>query len=224
MKELIELLRKDYDKKTLTFSGGSFIITLIFAAYNGFLGVRYGSLWYGSICIYYLILSLIREFLLLSEWRIEKNGSGKGRPRRTVFLIASGAVFLLNAAMILPVSMMVKLEKPVGITLVPALAMAAYTVYKVVIASVNMKRKSRSDNLIVRELRTINFVDALFSIISLQNTLIVVNSEDFSRNVFILSAISSAAILLAILLIELVSIIAELRRGLRRRNSGEAAE
>ena len=83
--------------------------------------------------------------------------------------------------------------------------MAAYTTYKVIMASVNLKRRKRSSNRLIRLLRTISFVDALVSILSLQNTLIMVNMKNESTEMLTLSAITSAAIMLAVLAISIAA-------------------
>ena len=91
-------------------------------------------------------------------------------------------------------------------TLIPAIAMAAYTVYKVVIGSLNLKRKNRSENLLVRFLRTINFMDALVSIVTLQNTLIMVNTSGDKRTMLPLTAVSSGLIWAAIVILSIVNL------------------
>ena len=52
--------------------------------------------------------------------------------------------------------------------------MAAYTTYKVVLAAIGLKRSKRTESLAEKALRTIAFTDALVSVLTLQNTLIVV--------------------------------------------------
>ena len=92
-------------------------------------------------------------------------------------------------------------------TLIPAITMAAYTTYKVVMASVNLKRRKRSSDRLVRLLRTINFIDALVSVLSLQNTLIMVNMKGDGSEMLTLSAITSAAIMLAVLALSIAAMI-----------------
>lgn len=92
-------------------------------------------------------------------------------------------------------------------TLIPAIAMAAYTTYNVVMSSVNLKRRKRSSDRLVRLLRTINFIDALVSVLSLQNTLIMVNMKGDGSEMLTLSAITSAAIMLAVLAISVAAMI-----------------
>ncbi len=63
-------------------------------------------------------------------------------------------------------------------------------------------RRSRAYPPLIHELRTINLIDAFVSILTLQNTLIMVNSDAGEENSMItLSAITSALIYLAIIII-----------------------
>lgn len=86
--------------------------------------------------------------------------------------------------------------------LIPAIAMAVYTTYKITMASIHIQKQTRNNrnNVLVAELRTINFIDALVSILTLQNTLIMVNqTKSSAHDMLILSAVSSAVIYIVIL-------------------------
>jgi RnfABCDGE-type electron transport complex G subunit len=107
----------------------------------------------------------------------------------------------------MPVSLMVMRMKPVGMTLIPAIAMASYTTYKIVMASVNLKRRKKSENRLVRLLRTTGFIDALVSILTLQNTLIMVNAAGDGTEMLALSAVTSAAIMTAILALSVAALV-----------------
>ena len=78
-------------------------------------------------------------------------------------------LLVLDLALILPVSMMVVLEKPVDLGLIPAIAMAAYTTWKVTAASLHIGRLRRNPggNILLAELRTVNFIDALVAVLTL---------------------------------------------------------
>ena len=208
---MIERLKTDTDFRAAVFSSGTLLITLVFAVYNGFLGIRYSSLWHGSICAYYILLSLIRVFILLAKKRIVKQDNKEQR-RRKVFLISGAVLLLINIAMIVPTAMMVTFEKPVNMTLIPALAMAVYTTIKVIMAVRQLKHRSESGNPLVRELWTINVVDAALSVISLQNTLIMVAGDAGDRGLFILSAISSGIIILGTIAMEVFLFVREIKR------------
>ena len=196
----------DYDFKTFINSSGSMMATAAFAAYNGFLGVAHASPWHGSICVYYALLLLLRMIVIRTE-RLSNGRPDADRRRGRAGVTASALLLLLNLCLIGPFFLMVRQEKPVTLTLIPAIAMAAYTTWKVTMAAVNLKRRGRSVNCLVRFLRTINFIDALLSIVTLQNTLIMVNDADGGKAMLPLVATTSGLIwaaMLALTISELV--------------------
>lgn len=207
----------DYDFKTFINSSGSMLVTAAFAAYNGFLGVAHGSAWHGSICVYYLLLLLLRLIVLRAE-RLSNGRPDADQRRGRAVLIASALLLLLNLCLIGPFFLMVRQEKPVTLTLIPAIAMAAYTTCKVTMAAVNLKRKGRSANCLVRFLRTINFIDALLSIVTLQNTLIMVNDAEEGKSMLPLVATTSGVIWAAMLALSIGELVGEWKyvRGMRR--------
>ena len=206
VKQFFDRWKTDYDFKTVAAALGSLFVTALFALYNGFLGVYHASLWHGSICVYYLVLVGLRTMIIAAR----RNADRRTEPERaqTKVYVASAAMLLfLNLCLIVPVSLMVVRQKPVDMSLIPAITMAAYTTYKVVMASVNLKRRKRSSDRLVRLLRTISFIDALVSVLSLQNTLIMVNMKGDGSEMLTLSAITSAAIMLAALTLSVAAMI-----------------
>lgn len=203
IRRFLDRRKADYDFKTVTAALISLIVTAAFALYNGFLGVYHSSLWHGSICVYYLVLVALRLLIVTSVNRNSK------RSARTV---SAALLLFLNLCLIVPVSLMVVRQKPVSMTLIPAITMAAYTTYKVVLASVNLKRRKRSENSLVRLLRAIGFIEALVSILTLQNTLIMVNADGDGPEMLALTAVTSAAIMLAVLALSVSEMIKAVRQ------------
>ncbi|MBQ2154593.1 MAG: hypothetical protein II437_05990 [Oscillospiraceae bacterium] len=206
VKQFFDRWKTDYDFKTVTAALGSLFVTALFALYNGFLGVYHASLWHGSICVYYLVLVGLRTMIIAARKNAERKADLK-RAQKKVYIASAALLLFLNLCLVVPVSLMVLRQKPVNMSLIPAIAMAAYTTYKVVMASVNLKRRKRSSNRLVRLLRTISFIDALVSVLSLQNTLIMVNMKDDGSEMLTLTAITSAAIMLTVLVLSVVAMI-----------------
>lgn len=198
VKQFFDRWKTDYDFKTVTAALASLFVTALFALYNGFLGVYRASLWHGSICVYYLVLVILRGIIISSRSRTDRSSTPE-RFRKRIYITSAALLLLLNVCLIVPVSLMVVRQKPVDLTLIQAIAMAAYTTYKVIMASVNLKNRKRSVDSLVRLLRTISFIEALVSVLTLQNTLIMVNMKSESSEMLTLSAITSAAIMLAVL-------------------------
>ena len=152
--------------------------------------------------MFYLLLVVIRGIILLTEYRIKsEREEEKQRRRRKTFLITSVLLLLLNLSLMLPISLMVLLQNQVNIGKIPAIAMAAYTTYKITMALIHIRRQ-KIYHVLIRELRTINLIDALVSILTLQSTLIMVNSGPAEEtNMLTLSSISSAAIYIVIIIV-----------------------
>ncbi len=206
VKQFFDRRKTDYDFKTVTAALGSLAVTALFALYNGFLGVYHDSLWHGSICVYYLVLVILRTTVIAGGKKAERMAE-PNRAQTKVYIASAALLLFLNVCLAVPVSLMVALQKPVDMTLIPAITMAAHTTYKVIMASVNLKRRIRSSDRLVRLLRTINFIDALVSVLSLQNTLIMVNMKGDGSEMLTLTAISSAAIMLTVLALSVAAMI-----------------
>ena len=163
----------------------------------------------------------IRGMVLLTEKRGQAQSEvERDRCRRRTFLISSLFLLALDLSLMLPIAMMVVLDKPVIMGLIPAIAMAAYTTWKITMASlhINWQRRRASGNILIAELRTVNLIDALVAILTLQNTLIMVKRTDARENSMLpVSAASSAVIYVVIVVITLRM----LYRGLRQINRQE---
>ncbi len=211
VKSFLGRWKAEYDFKTYIATAGSLAATLVFAFYNGYLGARHASLWYGTICIYYILLTILRGSIVLAAKRIDRLEEREA-VRNKAFLAISLLLLILNISLVVPLSIMVRQQKPVSLTLIPAIVMAAYTTYKVIMASVNLRKRRVSSDSLVWLLRTITFIDALVSILTLQNTLIMVNSDGDSRSMLPLTAITSALVWIAVLLLSVHSIVKGVRQ------------
>lgn len=204
-KEFIYRWRIDYDFNTVISAFGSLLVTTVFALYNGFIGISHSSLWHGAICVYYIILVIFRGMIVLARRKILFSQDSE-KARNKVYMVAAVLLLILNFSLIIPVSLMVRQQKPVNLSLIPAISMAVYTTYKIIMASINLKRRKNSADSLIRLLRTINFIDALVSILTLQNTLIMVNSKTSSITMTRLATITGASVLLIILFLSVGAI------------------
>lgn len=199
---LLQAWREDYICRTLLGAAVSFVCTALFALYNGYLGIRYGSIWHGSIGGFYLLLAMIRGMVLLTEKRNQTRPAAmQHHCRYRAFFISSILLLVLDLALILPISMMAVLDKPVSMGLIPAIAMAVYTTWKITMASIHIRRQRRrpSGNILVAELRTVNFIDALVAILTLQNTLIMVNQGTSDQSAMLPVSAASSGVIYAVI-------------------------
>lgn len=215
IKRMFDEWKNDYIFKTVAGSFFSFMITVVFALYNGFLGIYIRSIWNESMCIFYLLLALTRGLILLFGKKSKGRGSGK-KPysRYGIFIISTVMLLVFNIAVIFPIYLMVMFRKPVNMGLIPAIGMAAYTTYKITMSVIHIfvQKRRGNNNIFIEELRTINFIDALVSILTLQNTLIMVKMEHVTERMLSLCAVSSGVIYIIIVSITIRLLVSGIRR------------
>lgn len=146
--------------------------------------------------------------ILLTEKKARaEEETGAESLRRRMFVICSALLLLLNLCLIGPLMLLVKQQRPVHMALIPAIAMAAYAFDKITLASINLVKRKRSENCLVRLLRSINFIDALLSIMTLQNTLIMVAGKGDRLSGLQLAAVTSWMMWLIIVVLSVSGLI-----------------
>jgi len=194
IKTILYRRKSDYDFKTYLAAFRSLIVTTAFTIYNGVLGFLHSSVWYFCICIYYTLLILLRlSITVLEQIAIRKNIEPEVY-RRKIFIFISILLILLNLCLIGPLITLVKQQKPVDMSMIPAIAMAAYTFYKITMSIIHYKKSRRSNNILIRQSRLINLIDAMFSIVVLQSTLIMASTGGDKYTLLPLTATSSGLI------------------------------
>lgn len=215
IKKLLERWKTEYDFKTFITASGMLAMNVIFAFYNGFLGIYRSSLWHGTICVYHIILILLRGTILLSAKKIYERKE-QDSAKHKVYLRVSVLLLIVNICLVVPIVLIIKQQTYVNMSQFSANAIAAFTVYKIIIASSHLKKRKVSSDCLTQMLRTINFIDALVSILTLQNTLIMVHSGGGDLRLIPLTSVSSTVIWCIILFLSISSI----TKGVRQIRSG----
>lgn len=183
----------------------SAICTAAFTLYHAFLGLWHASVWHGSICTFYALLTAVRGNILLSERRVRTQPHmQRARSSRRTARVNALLLVALDALLVLPIAMLAILARPVRMGRVGAIALAAYTCWKVASAIVHARRQQRNAcaDILTRQLGGVHIIDALFGILTLQNVLITVNRQGAACNPILpVSALSSAVIYAAIVVI-----------------------
>ena len=207
LKGLMEMQRKDYLLKTVTLSIVSMLVGFAFALYNGVLGIVCRSLWNGAICVYYFLLAVIRA-IIVSLHRKEATGRQErsAAHRRMTYFATHMVLILMNISLVVPAAVMVTGGRSYTYGLIPAIAMAAYTTYRITMSIIHFRKSRHNANILAAELRTINVIDSLVAVLTLQNALIVTNGG-MTDAMQTLSAWTSAGILVIIAVITVQSLL-----------------
>lgn len=166
-------LYDDYQFRTVVFTAGSLLFNMIFAVFNGAIGMMSRSAWYITLAVYYLMLGIMRfwtvsygkrvsameqtQALRLKEIRIYRNCS--------ILSILMTAV--LGGMVILTVHSQGGKHYP-GITIY---VIALYTFIKVPMAVANRIKTAKMKSPLLVTIRNIGYADACVSVLSLQTAM-----------------------------------------------------
>lgn len=220
-------LKNDYEFRTLVASVFSALLTFVFAGYNVVLGVMHGTVWNICIAVYYFLLVFMKFTLAIAEKRYHDAGltEEERRNRREKFLLwKSVMLFIIDLSLLAPVVMMIKSERVVEYSSVAAIAMAAYTVYKTIAASLNYSKTRKSVNLGIRIIRDVYFKDALVSVISLQYVLINTFGGGVSGAMFTVSEVTNSLLWFWIVTVSAFSMAQAIKLRKSRKKSAASEE
>lgn len=208
IKNLRTKLKENFQFKTYLFSLFSIFITIIFAIYNIYLGIIYNTGWNISIAIYYGFLIIIRTYILYNENKLSKLNISEYKidMQKKLYLKQCIMLFTIDLLLIAPISIMVLGQKEVNYSTIPAIATAAYTTCKMILATKNALQAKKNNNLSIIMLRNINLKDSLVAILSLQYILIMTFESETDNNILIVSCISTFCIWILLIIISIKTI------------------
>ena len=166
-----------------------------YVVFRIFVGIRYASVWFLTIAIYYLLLGIMRLSLILS-YRNRNMKSELRCYRRTAWLL-----FLLNIPMGGMITLMVLTDSGYSYPGYVIYLSALYTFYTIILAIVNLVKFRKLGSPILSAAKVLNFVAALMSLLGLQTAMISqfsTEGEDFRR---MMNALTGGGVWFSVILI-----------------------
>ena len=157
------------------------IVNFLYVLFRIATGIRYASVWFISMAVYYMVLGGLRAYLISSYRRREAGGlSFEYRCyRRTAWLL-----FLLNIPMGGMIVLMVRTNSGFFYPGYIIYLSALYTFYTMAVSIVNLVKFRKLGSPILSAAKVLNFVSAMMSILGLQTAMISrfsVNGENYRR-------------------------------------------
>lgn len=196
----------------------SVCFALFFCIYNGLVGFYKNVIWNIAIFTYYLLLLTIRMILYVREKKSKKEDEKDIKRDKQIYISTSVIMFIMNLAMILPAILLINHQKEVNLSLISAIAVAAYTTYKVSLAIIKFCKVQKEQNLIYKQVRMVNLFDAVMSILTLQNTLTIVASDGNDGDMYTLSIVTTIVMLLAVAIISIYTLKKNLNINIKTRS------
>ena len=196
----IDMWKADYQFKTLATSTLSALVGLGFTVFNVVLGIVYKSVWNISISFYYVLLAIVRGIVVHSQRKVSVADNQKKQEQyKRIYFKTHILMIFMDMCLIAPIAYMVIGERSYEYGLIPAIAMATYTTYRITMGIINLGKSRKQENILIRELRTVNLQDSLVAVLTLQNALIIANGSDM-QSMLALTAWTSAGIWLMIVI------------------------
>ena len=97
-------LREDYHFRTVYTTMISALITFGFTVFNGVIGVLYRSVWNISICIYYVLLAVVRRIIVRSQRKTVDKNQDKEIIKKT-YVVTHIILILIDVALVVPIAL-----------------------------------------------------------------------------------------------------------------------
>lgn len=157
--------------RIVVYTAGSLTLNVAYAAYNGVLGLFYGSVWFMILCVYYALLAVMRYMTVSYE---KKQDKGIRVVSEVYVMRFTGMMFIVMSVVL----MLIELYSMIHNTtrqyakLVIA-SIAVYTVIKLVRAIVNLVKVQKHRSPLLSAIRNISLADAGVSAVTLIRSLSV---------------------------------------------------
>lgn len=166
---------EDYSRKTLFWATLALLVNVMFVIFNAVLAALNSSAWYAALAGYYTALILLRGGIVLAARRLNQRpytAGGRAVAEWKIHIASGAFLFAFELAMAVAVTEMVLGDRPVHSGEISAIATAAYTFYKAVMAIIHLVRARRHGGAVAQSLRAVNIADACISMVSLTALLI----------------------------------------------------
>lgn len=153
-------------------------VNFFYVVFRAVAGVRYASVWFISMAVYYLVLACLRTYLVV--------GYRKRTPMREYrcYRTTAWLLFLLNIPMGGMIVLMVRTNSGFSYPGYIIYLSALYTFYTMVTAVINLVKFRRLGSPILSAAKVLNFVAAMMSILGLQTAMISrfsLNGESYRK-------------------------------------------
>ena len=157
-----------------------FLINLLYIVMKMASGIYYHSVWFISIAVYYILLAFMR-FLLFRRGKTRTAGNHLEAELKR-YRMCGILLLIMNQALAGIVVFMVHQNKSYDYPGLLIYAMAAYSFYCVIIASVNVVKFRRHGSPVLSAAKVISLVSAMVSILSLETAMVTRfgDKDDFS--------------------------------------------
>lgn len=191
----------DYRLRTFVFAVPGLTGNVIYAVFNGVVGILSHSAWFGSLAAYYILLSMMRCGAVMQERKLSKILDSGERMKKEIKVYQKDSILFVLMAVVLG-GMVVLLELSMGGKEYPGFtiyAAAAYTFYKIIKATIDVVKVRHRNSPLLMVVRKIGYIDACVSILILQTAMFASFAEGQDEFIRIMNGATGAGVCLIVL-------------------------
>lgn len=191
----------DYRMRTILFAVPGMVSNIIFAAFNGMVGITSHSAWFGTLSAYYILLSIMRAGIVRQERRIAAVKEKQEHMRRELLVYRRNSVLFIFMAIVLVGAVILLLNSQggkhyPGFTIY---AVAAYAFYKIIMSTIQVIRVGKRKSPLLSITRKIGYIDACVSILTLQTAMFASFADGEEEFAKLMNGITGAVLCVMVL-------------------------
>lgn len=150
---------------------GSVSINILYAAMQLISGIYFHELWFYALAAYYILLIVMRLFLLRDTAKVEVPGENRLKELRR-YRFCGIMMLVMNQALAIIVFYVVRQNRGFEYHYIHTIGMAAYTFTAMVVAMINVVRYRRYESPLMSAAKAISLVSAVVSLFTLETAMI----------------------------------------------------
>lgn len=168
------LLVSNYRYRTVTFATTGLMINMVFAVFNGVIGIKSQSAWYMTLSVYYVLLSVMRYLAVNYERRISKTEQSRKLKLLELTVYKNCSILFIFMTTALGGMVMLTLNSQGG-KHYPGYTIYAFALYafiKIPLAIAGRIKAGRMKSPLLMTIRSIGYADACVAVLSLQTAML----------------------------------------------------
>ena len=149
---------------------GSLIWNIAFAIFQLGLGFYHKSFWFYSMFAYYVMLGVMRFFLVKHTRKYEANEQEEIELKK--YVVSGWLLLFINLALALMVFFIVYWNRTFHHHMITTIAMAAYTFFTFIFAIVNLVKYNKYKSPVYSSAKTISLIAGSVSMLTLETTML----------------------------------------------------
>lgn len=174
-----------------------FFVNLLYAIYNGILGILNHSLWFAAMCAYYIIVGTMRFSAILCE----RKNNDMVSLQTEFFVMKFSGIMLTILSIVLTGVIYISLSQNIATKHdeIIMITIATYTFGKITMAVVKAVKQHNNSSPLLAVIRSIGYAEVAASILTLQRSMLVSFGSMNDAKAHLLNAATGAAVCLFVL-------------------------